>query len=349
MIDLRSDACAQPTSEMWAAIRRTHPGWVLGRQDEAVNQLERLGAQCLGKEAAVWTPTCGVANLAALMTLGERNTHVVAEAEAHIFTSEGMGLSTVAGLVPLGVRGEAGHLEPDVIEGVISDTARLGGTSRVSVLCLENTHTRAGGAVLNPAHTAQLAGVARDHGVAVHIDGARLFNAAVALGVDVATLAAPADTVAISLNKGLSAPFGALLCGSSEAIEGARLRLRQLGAASVHKAGLAAAAGIVALEQMVGRLVDDNRRAADLAARIHGVAGLRLDPPKIETNIVLIDVSATGRTVHEFLVCLSKRGVLALERDERRIRLVTHHSIGDSHVVKAAKAMASVARELRTV
>lgn len=326
-------------------MRRTHPGWVLRGEDEMVNELERLGAQRLGKEAAVWAPTCGVANLAALMTLGERNTYAVAVAEAHILTSEGMGLSVVGGLVPLSLYAEDGRLEPDVLEGVFHKTATLVEAPRISMVCLENTHTRAGGTILSPAITAQLATVAHRYGASVHLDGARIFNAAVALGVDASELAAPADTVAISLNKGLSAPFGALLCGNIEAIASARLRLRQLGAASVHKAGYAAAAGIVALEQMIGRLLDDNQRAADLAARVEGRAGLRLDPARVETNIVLIDVSATGHSAREFLGSLRKTGVLALERDERRIRLVTHRSIGDAHVVRAAAALISVATQ----
>jgi threonine aldolase len=327
-------------------MRRTRPGWVLRGEDEMVNEVERLAAHRLGKEAAVWTPTCGVANLAALMTLGQRNTYAVAEAEAHILTSEGMGLSVVGGLVPLPLHAEGGRLEPDVLEGIFHKTSTLVEGPRISMVCLENTHTRAGGTILSPALTAQLATLAHRNGAAVHLDGARLFNAAVALGVDASELAAPADTVAISLNKGLSAPFGALLCGNIEAIASARLRLRQLGAASFHKAGFAAAAGIVALEQMIGRLLDDNQRAADLAARVEGRAGLRLEPARIETNIVLIDVSATGHSAGEFLRSLRKMGVLALERDERRIRLVTHRSIGDAHVARAATALISVATQL---
>lgn len=324
-------------------MRRTRPGWVVRGEDEVVNELERVGAKRLGKEAAVWAPTCGVANLAALMTLGERNTRVVAEAEAHILTSEGMGLSVVGGLVPLGVHAEGGRLEPDVLEGIFHENAAIVEAPRISMVCLENTHTRAGGTILSPALTTQLATVAHSNGAAVHLDGARIFNAAVALGVDAVELAAPVDTVAVSLNKGLSAPFGALLCGTIDVIASSRLRLREVGAASVHKAGFAAAAGIVALEQMIGRLLDDNRRAADLAARVEGRAGLRLDPPTIETNIVLIDVSATGHSPTQFVGSLRKMGVLALERDERRIRLVTHRSIRDVHVATAANALISVA------
>ena len=161
------------------------------------------------------------------------------------------------------------------------------------MLVLENTHTRAGGTVLTPELTAELAGAAQRHGAYVHLDGARLFNAAVALGVPVSELAAPVNTVAVSLNKGLCAPMGTILAGRTQVIELAHATLRRLGGASVHKAGIAAAAALVALDTLVDRLADDHRRARELGALLQEIPGLEVEPAEIETNIVLVDVSGT--------------------------------------------------------
>ncbi len=202
------------------------------------------------------------------------------------------------------------------------------------MLCLENTHTRAGGTVTDVARTEALAAAARRHGARVHLDGARLANAAVALGVPIAALAAPVDTVALSLNKGLSAPFGALLAGDETTIAAARLHVRRLGGGTMHKAGILAAAGLVALG-LVDRLADDHRRARRLAEL------LGLDPAQVETNIVLAD---GGGDAEALVARLAGRGVLALSLDGRRVRLVTHRLVGDDQVERAAYAIAEAAR-----
>ncbi len=339
MIDLRSDLCAVPTDEMWDAMRAARLGWASVGEDASVNELERRAAGLLGKEAAVWAPTCGMANLAALLALAERGRTVVLEATAHILTSEGMWLTELAGLSPRSLWAPDGRLDPVAVEGVIRE-------ERAAVLCLENTHTRAGGTVLGPELTAALAGAAHRHGARVHLDGARLANAAVALGVTMAELASPVDTVALSLNKGLCAPMGTLLAGSEAVVADVRLHLRRLGGGTVHKAGIAAAAGLVALDTTVGRLADDHSRARELAALLAAIPGLKLDPDTTETNIVLVDVTATGLTVEEVLGRLSERGVLAMERDTSRIRFVTHRLIGDDEVAEAAATIAEVVAAL---
>ena len=215
------------------------------------------------------------------------------------------------------------------------------------MLVLENTHTRAGGTVLTPEQTTALARAAQPHGAYVHLDGARLFNAAVALGVPVRELASPVNTVAVSLNKGLCAPLGAVLAGRIEVIELAHRTLRRLGGASVHKAGIAAAAALVALDTLVDRLADDHRRARELAALLQKIPGLEVKPAEIETNIVLVDVSGTGLDPEEFLRRLAERGVLGLERDTSRVRFVTHRLIGDAEVARAAEVVAAVVAESR--
>jgi threonine aldolase len=282
LIDLRSDICAAPTDAMWDAMRTADIGWATYGEDENVNELERRGAELLGKEAAVLVPTCSLANLAALLAQTEPGDRVLVDADMHIRTSEGDWLTEVARL-------EVG--EP------------------AAVVCIENTHTRRGGTVLTAGQTAGLAARAPRS----HLDGARLANAAVALGVSLAELAAPVDTVAFSLNKGLCAPMGALLAGDADTIATARVHVKRLGGATVHKAGIYAAAGLLALD-MVDRLADDHRRARELA-RLIGA-------PEPETNIVYHDVDVDR---------LRERGVLAMELGGRT-RFVTHRLISDADI-----------------
>jgi threonine aldolase len=319
-VDLRSDFCAPPTDEMWEAMRSARFGWASAGEDENVNRLERRGAALLGKEAAVFVPTCTTANIAALLAHGIAGQSVVVERSAHVMTSESLGISELAGLVPFPVDAERGRLDPGVVDRALR-------RSGAALLCLENTHTRAGGTVTDVALTEALASVARRYGARIHLDGARLPNAAVALGVPLAALAAPVDTVALSLNKGLCAPFGALLAGDLGTIEAARLHVRRLGGGTIHKAGILAAAGLLALD-LVDRLAEDHRRAKALAA------SLGLAEP--ETNIVLTQFAASA------LPDLATRGVLAFAPDGERVRLVTHRGIGDEDVERAGYAVAEL-------
>jgi threonine aldolase len=311
VIDLRSDFCAPPTDEMWEAMRSGN--------EETVAKLELTVAFELGKEAAVFCPTCTVANLAALLGLAERGRSVVVEANAHVLVAEGGGISNLAGLLPISIGTSDGRLSAEEVEAAVV-------TREAAVVCLENTHTRAGGTVLDGAATAAVADAAHKHGARVHLDGARLANAAAALAVDISELTAPVDTVAVSLNKGLCAPYGAVLTGDAVTIDTAREHLHRLGAGTVHKAGLLAAAGLVAWEQMRGRLLDDHRRARRLAEL--------LELPEPETNIVLTDLPASA------LPELAARGVLAFAPGGGNVRLVTHRGISDEDVERAAQALA---------
>lgn len=340
-IDLRSDLHALPTDEMWEAMRAAPLGWATYGEDSSVNELQERMAALLGKEAALWVPTCGMANLVALLTIAPRGSTVVLESESHVLTSEAMGIEEVAGLEPCTLWADDGRLDPVEVEELIVDEG-------ATMLVLENTHTRAGGTVLTPELTAELAGAAQRHGAYVHLDGARLFNAAVALGVPILELAAPANTVAVSLNKGLCAPMGTILAGRTPVIELAHETLRRLGGASVHKAGIAAAAALVALDTLVDRLADDHRRARELGALLQEVPGLEVMPAEIETNIVLVDVSGTELYPDEFLPLLAERGVLGMERDTSRIRFVTHRLIGDAEIARTAEIVAALAEEHRS-
>lgn len=335
MIDLRSDLCAVPTDAMWEAMRRAELGWPRFDEDDSLNRLCERGAALLGKQAATWVPTCGMANLAALMTFCEPCDRVVLESASHVITSEGMAITEIARLEPRPVLATDGRLDPGAVEEEIA-------TSGATLLVLENTHTRAGGTVLSAGLTAALAAAARRHDCRVHVDGARLANAAVALGVPLAELTRPADSVALSLNKGLSAPFGALLAGSEAVVERASTILHRLGGATMHRAGIAAAAGLVALETMVERLADDHRRARDLAALLAGIPDLALRNDPVETNIVLVDVTATGAEAGTLVALLDAAGVRAMSFDPGTLRLVTHRLIGDADVERATELIAGV-------
>jgi len=335
VIDLRSDLCAVPTEAMWEAMRGAEPGWPRFGEDDSLNRLCERGAALLGKPAATWVPTCGMANLVALLTHCVPGDRVVVEPSSHVLSSEGMAITEIARLEPRPVFAADGRPDPAAVEHEIE-------RSGAALLVLENTHTRAGGTVLSTGLTEALAAAAERHDCRVHLDGARLANAAVALGVPLAELAGPASSVALSLNKGLSAPFGALLAGTETVVERATTILHRLGGATVHHAGIAAAAGLVALDTMVERLVDDHRRARDLAARLSAVPGLTLRNDPVETNIVLVDVTATGATAATLVEKLDAAGVRAMERDVRTLRFVTHRLIGDEDVERAAELIAGV-------
>jgi len=296
MIDLRSDICAAPTDAMWDAMRAARLGWATYGEDENVNELERRGAELLGKEAAVLVPTCSLANLVALLALTRPGDRVAVDDDAHIVVNEGDWLREIARL-------EVGR--------------------PAAVICIENTHTRRGGTVLDAAATAELAARAPRS----HLDGARLANAAVALGVPLAELAAPVDTVAFSLNKGLCAPGGAILAGEAETIASSRVHLKRLGGATMHKAGIFAAAGLLALH-LIDRLAEDHANARELA-RLIGAA----EP---ETNIVYADL---GRGAVDRL---ASAGVLAMEF-AGRVRFVTHRLISGDDVVTASRAIPAAA------
>jgi threonine aldolase len=336
LIDLRTDALSRPTDEMWAAMRAAEVGWAYLGEDPSVNELERLGAGLLGKEAAVLAPTCTAANLLALMTLGTRGTQVILDPSAHTATSEARGYETVCGLRAGFVHSRAGCPDPGAVEETILAARKAGLVT--TVLCLENTHNNAGGVAVRPERTVALASLAHRHGASVHLDGARLFNAAVALGVPAARLTEDVDTVSLSLGKGLSAPGGALLAGPRAVIDRARVNLRVIGAASLHKAGIFAAAGIVALKSMIDRLADDNRRARTLATGLASLPGLHVDLATVQTNIVLVDTP--GPAADALLERLAARGVLGFRRSDTRIRFVTHRLIGDAEVSRAIAAVA---------
>jgi threonine aldolase len=309
--------------------------------DESVRSLEARAADLLGKEAALLVPTGRMGNLLALLSHGQPGQQVLLHEHSHVMSCEDSVVAAAGSMLARPVAGTDGALDPEAIEREMT-RRQYRHVPRTGLVVLENTFDAAGGTVLTREQTTAVCDVAHRNGVPVHLDGSRLFNAAVALGIPAKLLAAPLDSVVFSLNKGLSAPFGAILCGTDTFIEQAKFRREMLGAGSIHKLGIAAAAGLTALDLMVDRLADDHRRAASLAAQLCRLPGLVVDLDRVRTNIVMVDVSGSGHSGDVFEAELAARGVLGRVRDGNVIRLVTHRHIRDTHVRRAVSVFRQV-------
>jgi threonine aldolase len=344
MIDLRSDTVTHPTDAMREAMARAELGDDGREGDPTVRRLEQLAATMTGKEAGLFVTSGTMANLVALLAHGQRGGEVDLGEQAHILRSEMGGIAQLAGLFHRTVPDERGY--PDVAalrETLHPKLARnkLG----AALVCIETTHNSAGGAAIPLQQMAALRDFTAEQGVPLHIDGARLFNAAVALGVKADAIAQHADTLCFCVSKGLSAPFGSLLCGSAAFIERARAFRRMVGGA-MRQAGVMAAAGIVALEQMVDRLAEDHARAKALAKGLHALDPKLADPRKVETNIVMVEVGHTGAGASAWLKALAGRGLEAGQWTPMSLRLVTHRHITDAAVAEAVAAFRAVQADM---
>ena len=335
MIDLRSDTVTLPTPEMRRAIAEAALGDEQKREDPTVLELERRVAELLGQEAAVFLPTATMANQIALKLHGRPGDVLLAHETSHVLVYEYGGAAAHAGLVTKGVPGAAGRVSPDRVREAAAPSTKVA-DQRLAVLSLENTHNNAGGRVWPLAALDEVVATARELELAVHLDGARLLNAAVALGVAPAEIAARFDTVTLCLSKGLGCPLGALLAGSGELIERA-WREKHLFGGAMRQAGIVAAAGVYALERHVTRLADDHERARRLAERLEA-AGLGVDLEQVETNFVQIDVAPLGLTRAEALSRLLDAGVgLSATIHPTVMRAVTHLGITDDDVDRASE------------
>lgn len=308
---------------------------VLG-DDPTVRRLEEKAARLLGKEAGLLTASGTMSNLVAMLAHCQRGDEVIVGSEAHILHHEVGGAFALGGL---GLRtipnDEQGRLDPAALEAAIRPRSPY--QPPTGLVCLENTHNRCGGTVLTEQDTAAAAAVAHRHGVPVHLDGARIFNAAVALGVPAERLARPADSVCFSLSKGLSCPIGSVLCGSREFIDRAR-HFRKMVGGGMRQAGIIAACGLVALDAMVERLAEDHENARLLAEGLATLPGVRLSPPP-QTNIVYFTVD--GWDAADLVRRCSQAGVLCLT-EGRRVRMVTHRHIGRPQVEEAVERLRRV-------
>jgi threonine aldolase len=335
VIDLRSDTKTKPSRGMRDAIANAEVGDEQRREDPSVNELERRGAELLGQEEAVFVPTATMANEIALRALSEPGDELIAEENAHILLSELGGPAVHAGLMTRPVRGVAGRFGADEVKRMLRRTDGTH-TPPTRVVAIENTHNASGGRVWPVAEIEALVAACRELELSVHLDGARILNAAIASGVPAAEIARRFDTVTLCLSKGLGCPLGALVAGSHELMRAGRRLKHQFGGA-MRQAGIVAAAGIYALDHNVERLADDHRRARRLADGLQ-VAGVPVDPEQVETNFVWVDVGALGLDEPQALQRLAKNGVgLSATPHPGVLRALTHLDISDEDVDRAVE------------
>jgi threonine aldolase len=308
-------------------------------EDPTVNRLERRAAEILGKEAAVFVPTGTMGNTIGIKVHTQHGQEVICESRAHILDWELSMTAWFSGCLVRPIHAEDGILRWDSVSAVI----RPGGahSAPTGLIEIENTHNMAGGTVYPLDVIREICGHAHERGIRVHLDGARIFNAACHLNLPVRELAAPADTVMFCLSKGLGAPVGSMLAGTAEAIERGRLYRKRLGG-GMRQAGVLAAAGLIALEEMPHRLGEDHSNARLFAAELAKIPGIQLDPRRVQTNIVIFDITGTGLATNEISARLKDRGVLMNSANSRQMRAVTHYDVTRDDCATAAAALAEV-------
>lgn len=337
LVDLRSDTVTRPTEAMFEAMRSAPLGDDVLGDDPTVMRLEELAAEKVGKEEALFMPSGTMANQIALACHCAPGDAILIEEEAHILYYEVGAPALIAGVVSWTLPSDRGVLDPQVIEKrVLKANLHTPGTA---LLCLENTHNRAGGTIVPVEAMRAYRTLADRHGVKVHLDGARVFNAAVALGVPVDEITGAVDSVSFCLSKGLRSPVGSLLCGSSEMIDKARIWRKRLGG-GMRQSGLLAACGIVSLTKMVDRLAEDHARARRLAEAIRAMPGITIDMDSVQTNMVVAEFEHEAALWQEEL---RSRRVLALPVAEKRLRFVLHADVDDAKLDHAIGAIAEIA------
>ncbi|NIM46323.1 MAG: threonine aldolase [Nitrososphaeria archaeon] len=331
VIDLRTDTSTLPTEEMLEAMRNAILGNDGFGEDPTVNRLQEMAAEKMGKEAALFVPSGTLGNLSALMCYTRRGDEIIAEENTHIFTLES-GFTVVSGLVPRKIPGRMGIMSSeDVEEAILSSRKKSTYTLGSSLICLENTHNIAGGIAVPPANTREICEIAGRYDIPVHLDGARVFNAAVALGTDVKDLVRHVDSVMFCLSKGLCAPVGSILAGSQEVIAKA-VKVRKILGGGMRQAGVLAAAGIIALKKMVTHLVDDHKKIRVLAQGFSSIEGLLIDWERVQTNILHFDVKSTGLNAQTFIEKLNRYGIRFYPRGKTLIRAVAHKDVTEADI-----------------
>lgn len=336
-IDLRSDTVTLPTEAMRAAMAAAEVGDDVYREDPTVNRLEALAASTVGKEAGLFVPSGTMGNLIAVLAHCGRGAEVIVGDKSHTYLNEAGGVSVLGGVHTMSVPNrQDGSIALDDIQAAIRSEDIHYPITRL--ICLENTHNVCGGTVLTEAYTREVADLAHSKDIQLHIDGARIFNAAVALGIPAASLAQPADSITFCLSKGLSAPVGSVLCGNADFISNA-LRIRKLLGGGMRQAGILAAAGIVALETLVERISEDHARTRTLAEALAALPGVVLDPRIPPTNMIYFMLTRQAPIDGSALVhSLEDRKVIMSASRSGRFRLVLHADIDDAaleHTIKA--------------
>jgi threonine aldolase len=345
VIDLRSDTVTRPTEAMLEAMRHAELGDDGREGDPTVVKLEEMSAERTGKEAGLFVVSGTAGNLIALLAHTGRGGEIVVEANAHILRSEMGGIASLAGLFHRAVPGQRGAMDLETLRELVTPSLAPNRLA-TALLCMETTHNDASGAVLPLDHMAAVHALGRERGIPVHTDGARLFNAAIRLGVPVSRITAHTDTVTFCISKGLSAPVGSVITGSRDFITRARAYRRMVGG-NLRQGGVIAAAGVVALETMVERLAEDHRTARLLAEGLHRIDASLVDVARTETNIVQVETRGSGRAAADWVADLKTQGVLAGAWSKWVLRLVTHRHIGDGDVGRTLAAFAALWRGAR--
>lgn len=323
MIDLRSDTVTKPTKAMREAAYHAEVGDDVYEEDPTVNRLEELAAEKLGKEAALFVTSGTQGNQIAVLTHCKPADEVIMESNAHIFVYEGAAMSALAGIQPKTIEGHRGAMDPKRVEAAIRpDDIHFPETG---LICLENTHNKAGGTVVPLDNMKAIKNVADQYNIPVHLDGARIFNAAVAMGEPVHKIAEQVDTVQFCLSKGLGAPVGSILAGPKEFIKKARKWRKRLGG-GLRQSGIIAAPGIVALTEMVERLQEDHDNAKRLSEGLGNIQGIEIESD-VETNMVLVNVEGLGLTSEQFIEKLEEVGVRSGSYGTHSVRLVTNFDV----------------------
>lgn len=334
-VDLRSDTVTKPTEAMYRAMADAELGDNVLERDPTVQKLEELAAERLGKEAGLFFPSGTMANQAALATYCKPGDIILAEDQAHIFWYEGGAPAVIAGAMIRGLPSDRGELDSRVVKEAI--TERSHHTPGTAVICWENSHNRHGGAAISACAMGYVKEVAETAGIPVHLDGARLFNAAESLGTEARVLAGMADTASICLSKGLAAPVGSVLVGPADFLAEVEFWRKRMGG-GMRQAGILAACGIVALNEMVDRLGEDRERAQRMAEAAREIEGLAPEP--CPTNILILE---TERPAPWWMEELEKRSVRTIPFSRNRLRLVTHKDVDDAGIDRAIEAMREVA------
>ena len=342
VVDLRSDTVTRPTPEMRRAMAEAEVGDDVYGEDPSVNRLEARAAEIFDKEASLFVPTGCMGNLIAIKVWTHHGDEVICEERSHVNLYELASMCAIAGCMPRIARAEDGVLSWKQIEAVIRP--KIYYDSQTALVCLENTSNMAGGTVYPTAQVNDICDRAHDIGLKVHLDGARIFNAATALGENVAEMTRKVDSVMFCLSKGLGAPVGSMVAGSRAFVDKARVYRKMFGG-GMRQAGVIAAAGLLALEKSPSRLHIDHKNARRLAEGVAKIPGFAIDPAKVRTNIVIFDCSKTGKTAVEWCEILYQRGVWAQDTAMYSVRLVTHCDVDEAGIERALTVLQEAAMQ----
>jgi len=340
IIDLRSDTVTKPSPAMRRAMAEADVGDDFYLEDPTVNRLQSRAAEIFGREAGLFVPSGCMGNLACIMAQTSRGQEVICEAAGHIYNYEMASICALGGVLPRVVPAENGIMSWEQIARAVREKAYY--LSQTGLVALENTHNMAGGTVYPTALANEICDRAHEVGVKVHLDGARVFNAAVYLGENVAGITKEFDSVQFCLSKGLGAPVGSMIVGSKDFIERCRVIRKMLGG-GMRQVGLLAAAGLVALEEGPKLLPEDHENAQILGRGLAKIPGIQIDPKKVQTNIVIFDVRQTSLPAPQFVEKLSQRKVLTGAVDRTRIRVVTHRDVSRADCEQAVRVIGEVA------